>query len=167
MAHKRFPVAVYCPQITDIAGLVKGAAEGKGLGNAFLSHISAVDAIFHLVRAFKDTEIEHVEGEIDPVRDLDIISEELLAKDMAYCSTQVDMVSKVVGRNAQDKNKKQELDTLLKVQEGLKNKKDVRSGEWNARDVEVINLHGFLTAKPIAYLVNLAQADYISKKNKW
>jgi len=153
--------------ITDIAGLVKGAAEGKGLGNAFLSHISAVDAIFHLCRAFKDTEVEHVEGEVDPVRDLQIITEELIAKDLAYCNTQVDICAKVVQRNGQDKVKKQELETLLKVQERLKAGKDVRGGEWNIRDIEVLIPHQFLTAKPIAYLVNVSTQDYITKKNKW
>jgi obg-like ATPase 1 len=67
--------------VTDIAGLVKGASEGQGLGNAFLSHIKACDAMFHLCRTFEDKEITHVEGEVDPVRDLDIINEELRLKD--------------------------------------------------------------------------------------
>ena len=67
--------------VTDIAGLVKGASEGQGLGNAFLSHIKACDAIIHLCRTFEDKEITHVEGEVDPVRDLDIINEELRLKD--------------------------------------------------------------------------------------
>merc|ERR1712012_689342 len=67
--------------VTDIAGLVKGASEGQGLGNAFLSHIKACDAMIHLCRTFEDKEITHVEGEVDPVRDLDIINEELRLKD--------------------------------------------------------------------------------------
>jgi len=67
--------------VTDIAGLVKGASEGQGLGNAFLSHIKACDAMFHLCRTFEDKEITHVEGEVDPIRDLDIINEELRLKD--------------------------------------------------------------------------------------
>lgn len=65
----------------DIAGLVKGASEGQGLGNAFLSHIKAVDGIFHLVRAFEDSDVTHVEGDLDPVRDIQIIHEELRLKD--------------------------------------------------------------------------------------
>ena len=70
--------------VTDIAGLVKGASEGQGLGNAFLSHIKACDAMFHLCRTFEDKEITHVEGEVDPVRDLDIINEELRLKDEEF-----------------------------------------------------------------------------------
>jgi len=153
--------------VTDIAGLVKGASQGKGLGNAFLSHIGAVDAIFHLVRAFKDTEVEHVEGEVDPVRDLDIISEELLLKDIDYLNTQCEIVGKVVSRG-QDKSKKGEHEVLLKLKEHCeKERKDVRDGDWAPKEVEVINKHQLLTAKPVAYLVNLSTQDYISKKNKW
>jgi len=70
--------------ITDIAGLVKGANEGAGLGNNFLSHIKAVDAIFHMIRVFDDPDISHVEGSIDPVRDLEIITNELIAKDIQF-----------------------------------------------------------------------------------
>ena len=88
--------------ITDIAGLVKGANEGKGLGNAFLSHIQAVDAIFHLVRAFKDKEIEHVEGSVDPIRDLDIIAEELILKDYSRVHDRLDVVKRLVEKG-QDK----------------------------------------------------------------
>ena len=69
-------------QITDIAGLVKGASAGEGLGNAFLSHISAVDGIYHVIRAFPDEDIMHNEGEIDPIRDIEIINGELRAKDL-------------------------------------------------------------------------------------
>ena len=68
--------------ITDIAGLVKGASTGQGLGNAFLSHISAVDGIFHVVRAFPNEDVIHEEGEIDPIRDIEIINGELIAKDI-------------------------------------------------------------------------------------
>lgn len=85
--HSRPPLYPYRSKVpaylnvVDIAGLVKGAAEGQGLGNAFLSHIGACDAIFHLCRAFEDADVIHVEGEVDPVRDFDIISEELRLKD--------------------------------------------------------------------------------------
>ena len=77
--------------ITDIAGLVKGAHEGKGLGNAFLSNIGACDAIFHVCRGFKDSEIEHVEGSVDPVRDLDIITTELQKKDLEKVTARLDV----------------------------------------------------------------------------
>lgn len=152
--------------VTDIAGLVKGASEGKGLGNAFLSHIAAVDGIYHLVRAFKDDTIEHVEGEVDPVRDLTIISEELLLKDKEVLDKNIESIQKILGRG-QDKTKKAELETLMKVKEWVESKKDVREGEWSGKDVEVLNRVQLLSAKPVVYLVNLSKPDFIAKKNKW
>ncbi|CAG9761182.1 unnamed protein product [Ceutorhynchus assimilis] len=126
--------------IVDIAGLVKGASEGQGLGNAFLSHISACDAIFHLCRAFEDDDVTHVEGEVNPVRDLDIIAEELRLKDE---------------------------DTLLKNLEKLE-RTVVRGNDKKQKPeyIEVLNKYLFLTSKPCIYLVNLSEKDYIKKKNK-
>ena len=152
--------------VTDIAGLVKGASEGQGLGNAFLSHIKACDAMFHLCRAFEDTEVTHVEGEVDPVRDLEIINEELRKKDEEQLLKEIEKLGKTVLRG--DKKDKQEYDILLKIKELLvDNKKHIRFGEWKDTDVEVLNKHLFITAKPMIYLVNLTAKDYIRKKNKW
>jgi obg-like ATPase 1 len=99
--------------VIDIAGLVKGAASGAGLGNAFLSHVRAVDAIYHVVRAFDEPDVIHVEGELDPIRDLEIIREELRLKDEEFLSKQVAEREKDVkrlgtGGNAADKAKKEE-----------------------------------------------------------
>ena len=80
--------------VVDIAGLVKGANEGQGLGNAFLSHISGCDAIFHMLRIFKDDDITHVEGEVDPVRDIQIINDELRLKDIDRCKKPLDDMEK-------------------------------------------------------------------------
>uniref|UniRef100_A0A182KF75 OBG-type G domain-containing protein n=1 Tax=Anopheles christyi TaxID=43041 RepID=A0A182KF75_9DIPT len=91
--------------VVDIAGLVKGAAEGQGLGNAFLSHINACDSIFHLCRAFEDTDVTHVEGEVDPVRDLSIISEELRLKDEEKLMINLDKMEKLVTRGGDKKSK--------------------------------------------------------------
>ena len=91
--------------IVDIAGLVKGASEGQGLGNSFLSHIRACDAIFHVSRAFVDEEVTHVEGDVDPVRDLDIIFDELRLKDLEYLNKQIEGMERSVLRAA-DKAKK-------------------------------------------------------------
>lgn len=99
--------------VIDIAGLVKGAASGAGLGNAFLSHVRAVDAIYHVVRAFDEPDVIHVEGELDPLRDVEIIREELRLKDEEFLSKQVAEREKDVrrlgtGGNAADKAKKEE-----------------------------------------------------------
>jgi len=95
--------------ITDIAGLVKGAASGEGLGNAFLSHIRAVDGIFHVVRIFESGDITHVEGALDPVRDMEIISEELRLKDVEMVEAYYDKAEKESRRAAKDKAKQDEL----------------------------------------------------------
>jgi len=152
--------------VTDIAGLVKGASEGQGLGNAFLSHIKACDALFHLCRAFDDDDVTHVEGEVDPVRDLDIINEELRLKDEAYLLPVIDKFEKTTLRS--DKKAKPEYDILLKIQTVLcEEKKHLRFQEWNAHEIEILNKHLFLTTKPVIYLVNLSEKDFIRKKNKW
>jgi len=104
--------------IVDIAGLVPGAANGEGLGNAFLSHIKETDAIYHVVRAFDDPEIMHTELEVDPVRDMEIISKELLLKDLEFLEKRLVEVKKVLGRS-NDKAAKEEKEILDKVKELL------------------------------------------------
>merc|ERR1712025_792932 len=152
--------------VTDIAGLVKGASEGQGLGNAFLSHIKACDAMFHLCRTFEDKEITHVEGEVDPVRDLDIINEELRLKDEEYfMKVFIDLETKY---KRGEKKLKAEYEIMCEIKDILiDQKKHIRFGEWNAHDVEVLNKHLFITAKPMMYLINLSEKDFIRKKNKW
>jgi len=153
--------------VTDIAGLVKGASEGQGLGNAFLSHIKACDAMFHLCRTFEDPEITHVEGEVDPIRDLDIINEELRLKDVEF----FDKIFEGVERNytrGNDKKLKVEYEILCKIKKVLvEEKRQIRFGEWNQADIEILNKHLFITAKSMLYLVNLSEKDFIRKKNKW
>uniref|UniRef100_A0A1B6JL49 Obg-like ATPase 1 n=1 Tax=Homalodisca liturata TaxID=320908 RepID=A0A1B6JL49_9HEMI len=153
--------------VVDIAGLVKGAAEGQGLGNAFLSHIRACDAIFHLCRAFDDDDVTHVEGEVNPVRDLEIIMDELRLKDMEYVATNLEKLERTVVRG-NDKKLKPEYDFMVKVKHILDDeKKQLRFSDWNAVEIEMLNKHMFLTTKPGIYLVNLSEKDYIRKKNKW
>jgi obg-like ATPase 1 len=153
--------------VVDIAGLVKGASEGQGLGNAFLSNIKACDAIFHVCRAFDDDEVIHVDGEVNPVRDFETISEELRLKDEEYLMANLDKLEKTYIRGG-DKKLKPEYDCLVKVKQHLVDeKKQIRMCDWSAVDIEVLNKHLFITAKPIIYLVNLSEKDYIRKKNKW
>jgi obg-like ATPase 1 len=157
-------------QIWDIAGLVKGANEGQGLGNDFLSHIAAVDGLFHLLRVFEDEDVTHVEGYVDPVRDMEIINDELRLKDIQRCERAVDDLDAKVKRAGAKgpKEQKFELDTLQKALALLTDaKKHIRVGDWSANEIEVLNRHLFLTAKPIVYLVNMSLNDYINKKNKW
>jgi len=153
--------------VTDIAGLVKGASEGQGLGNAFLSHIKSCDAIFHLCRTFEDAEITHVEGEVDPIRDLDIINEELRLKDVEGFMKIWEEVERKYCRGG-EKKLKSEYEILQKIKKVLvDDEKHIRFSEWNAADIEVLNKHLFITAKPMIYLANLSEKDFIRKKNKW
>ncbi|KAK9889595.1 hypothetical protein WA026_006968 [Henosepilachna vigintioctopunctata] len=153
--------------VVDIAGLVKGASEGQGLGNAFLSHISACDTIFHLCRAFEDDDVTHVEGDVNPVRDLEIIYEELRLKDEETLAKALDKIGRVVERGG-DKKLKPEYDTLQKVKHVLEEEKNhIRFSDWDAKDIEILNKYLFLTSKPALYLINLSEKDYIKKKNKW
>eukprot|EP00128_Syssomonas_multiformis_P014503 Colp12_sorted_trinity150504_noHs@17264 len=153
--------------ITDIAGLVKGASEGQGLGNAFLSHIKSVDGIFHVCRAFEEEDVTHVEGGVDPVRDLEIIHNELLLKDVEFAKNKVDSMARQC-RSTSDKALKAEFEMAQKFHQWLSEEnKDIRMGTWNAKEIEVLNELLFITAKPVIYLVNLSETDYIRKKNKW
>ncbi|KAL1958585.1 hypothetical protein VTO42DRAFT_4182 [Malbranchea cinnamomea] len=156
--------------VYDIAGLTRGAHTGAGLGNAFLSHIRAVDAIFEVVRCFDDAEIIHVEGDVDPVRDLNIISEELRIKDIEFVEKALEALQKQTRRGGQTlemKKLREEEAIVAKVLEWLKDGKDVRKGDWNPKEVEVINPLFLLTAKPVVYLINLSEKDYIRQKNKY
>jgi obg-like ATPase 1 len=152
--------------VVDIAGLVKGAAEGEGLGNAFLSNIQAVDGIYHVVRAFEDEEIIHTEGEVDPVRDLEVISGELIKKDQQYLNKKLDTLEKDIARFNQ-KQAKDEKETLDKVKDMLEKQLWVKDGTWTLKDIEILNEHLFFTAKPVIYIVNLSEKDFKRKGNKW
>jgi len=152
--------------VTDIAGLVKGAAEGQGLGNAFLSHIKACDAIFHMSRAFEDDDVTHVEGDVNPVRDAEIIMEELRLKDMEYLEGVHSKLAKMVERG--EKKHAHEFATLTKVKKLLEeDKRHIRFSDWDGKEIEVLNQHLFITSKPVVYLVNLSEKDYLRRKNKW
>ncbi|GAA6050821.1 hypothetical protein JCM3770_001663 [Rhodotorula araucariae] len=156
----------------DIAGLTKGASTGAGLGNNFLANVRAVDGIFQVIRAFDDAEVIHVEGDVDPVRDMTIISEELRLKDAEWVEKKADALKKTLRgatgtANLRDKALKEEYDTVVKVLELLQSGKDVRKGTWTNKEIDVINDLMLLTAKPVTYLVNLSERDYIRKKNKW
>ncbi|PIL32184.1 hypothetical protein GSI_05429 [Ganoderma sinense ZZ0214-1] len=165
----RVPAHLTC---IDIAGLTAGASTGAGLGNAFLSHVRAVDGIFQVVRAFDDAEVIHVEGDVDPCRDMEIISTELRLKDIEWVEKHLEGLKKTgraLGSNSlADKARKEEIATVQKIYDALtKDNKDVRKVDWVGKEVDVVNGLQLLTAKSVTYLVNLSERDYIRKKNKW
>ena len=171
--HKPKSVVQPFLEVVDIAGLVKGASAGAGLGNAFLSHIKAVDGILHVMRAFDDADVIHVEDRVDPVADIDIITSELRIKDLEYLNSHKEKMGKEAQKAAQNptlaKAHKAEMETLAKVIAWLEEGKEVRNGmdAWTNQDVDFINTYQLLTAKPVIYLVNLTKKDYARKKNKW
>lgn len=148
----------------DIAGLVKGASDGEGMGNEFLSHIAAVDGLYHVCRVFDSEEVSHVEGHVDPIRDLEIIHKELRMKDLQAIRKRMEpLVRQAKG----DKAKKFELDVMEKLVALLEADKDVRFGDYNIKEVDVVNPLNLLTAKPIIYLLNMSETDYIKQRSKW
>ncbi|GAX73034.1 hypothetical protein CEUSTIGMA_g486.t1 [Chlamydomonas eustigma] len=153
-------------EVVDIAGLVRGAATGEGLGNAFLSHIAAVDGILHVCRGFDDPDVIHVEDRVDPVADLEIIHNELRLKDLERMNNVVEAINKVKSRGLK-KDQIEELECAERIKAWLEDNKDVRFGEWSAKDIDILNQYQLLTAKPVVYLVNLSKTDYIRKKNKF
>jgi len=153
--------------VTDIAGLIKGASTGEGLGNNFLSHIRATDGIFHVMRIFDDAEVSHVEGTVDPIRDLEIITAELLLKDKETASKSKEKLEKELSHNKKDKKKLEELAVVDKVIVCLENNQQIRFADWKATEIDSLNSMAFLTAKPVVYLINMSEPDYIKKGNKW
>ena len=160
-------------EIVDIAGLVKGAAEGAGLGNAFLSHIKAVDGIIHVMRAFDDPDVIHVEDRVDPVDDIEIITSELRNKDLEFMNMTKGKLDKDKQKAAQNpqmaKAHATETACVEKVIKWLEDGKEVRNGmdEWSTTDIDFLNKYQLLTAKPVIYVVNLTKKDYARKANKW
>jgi len=153
-------------QCVDIAGLVAGASDGEGMGNAFLSHINGVDGIFHVVRAFDDESVSHYENSVDPIRDMNTISVELIAKDKEKMEKRIEAVDKLIKRN-NDKQALREKELLVRVQEVLEAGRWIKDEKWSMQEVEMLNDALFLTAKPVIYLVNIGDTDYEKKKNKW
>lgn len=138
------------------------------MGNAFLSHIKEVDGIYHVVRAFEDEEITHEEITVDPIRDMQIINEELVLKDIEFLGKRIVDIEGVIKRNTGDKKAKDELELLKKVMLNLENKVWVRCIEnLSPLDIETLNPYCFITAKSVCYLINLSAEDYKRKKNKW
>ncbi|KAI3455925.1 hypothetical protein Pfo_012588 [Paulownia fortunei] len=150
----------------DIAGLVRGAHEGQRLGNNFLSHICAVDGIFHVLRAFEDPDIIHVDDSVDPVRDLKVITAELRLKDLEFMERRIEDLEKSMKRS-NDKQLKIELELCLWVCQSVSGGKICPPGGVESCDIEILNTFQLLTAKPVVYLVSAISNIIKEKRNKF
>ena len=144
-------------EFVDIAGLVKGASKGEGLGNKFLSNIREVDAIVHVVRCFENDDIVHVEGSIDPKRDIETINLELILSDMEILDRRIDKTQKLLKA---DKKYQVELDFLKRVREALDAGKSARSVECSEEEQEILSTVSLLTNKPVIYAANMSEDDF-------
>ena len=153
-------------EFTDIAGLVKGAANGEGLGNKFLSHIREVDAICEVVRCFEDSNIIHVEDQIDPIRDIEIINVELILADLEVVENRLNRIGKKAAMT-KDKETKREVELLTKIKEYLVKNEPVRKINFTEDELKIIKPFNLLTLKPIIYVANVSEDNINSISNKY
>ncbi len=152
--HKVTPAVI---EFVDIAGLVKGASKGEGLGNKFLSHIREVDAIVHVVRCFEDTNITHVDGSINPLRDIETINLELIFSDIEMIDRRIDRVKKAMKG---DKTLAAELELLERVKAALEEGKPARSIDYTDEEAQMMKEVALLSLKPVLYAANVAEDDF-------
>lgn len=144
-------------EFIDIAGLVKGASQGEGLGNQFLANIREVDALCQVIRCFEDDNIIHVEGKIDPLDDYKTINLELILSDLEQVGKRISKIKKKASTG--DKEAKFELETILKLQTKLEEEKNVREVELTEEEIEIIKPLNLLTIKPILLIANVSEED--------
>lgn len=147
-------------EFIDIAGLVKGASKGEGLGNKFLSHIREVDAICEVVRCFEDSNITHVEGNVDPIRDIEIINLELVFCDLEVVENRLGKIEKKAV-TTKDKEALKEVDVLRRIKEALENNIPARRLEYTEEEEKIIKNYSLLTKKPIIYMANVSEDDIV------
>ena len=152
-------------EFVDIAGIVKGASVGEGLGNKFLSHIREVDAICEVVRCFEEKDITHVEGSVDPIRDIEIINLELALADLEIVSNRIDKIRKKA-QTTKDKESLTELSALEKSKEALEKNIPLRLIKYEEDELFALKSFNLLTLKPHIYLANVSEND-IGKENKY
>jgi len=153
-------------EFTDIAGLVKGASSGEGLGNKFLSHIREVDAVAHVVRCFEDGNVIHVDGNIDPIRDIEIINVELIMSDLEIVENRINRIGKKA-EMTKDKKELLEIGALKKIKEALLQNIPVRKIELSEEELEAIKSFNLITLKPVIYVANVSEEDVINGGNEY
>ena len=161
---QRFIPTAY--EFTDIAGLVKGASKGEGLGNKFLSHIRETDAIVEVVRCFDDGKIIHVEGNVDPIRDIETINLELAIADLDIINNRLERVAKKA-RTSKDKDDILEVEVLEKCKKALEENTPIRQLEFTEEERKLLKTYSFLTGKPIIYVANIEENELNEEDNEY
>ena len=151
-------------EFTDIAGLVKGASNGEGLGNKFLSHIREVDAVVEVVRCFDDENIIHVDGSVDPIRDIEVINVELVLSDLEIVTSRINRIGKkaMTTKNKDDVN---EIELLERIKEALESNIPVRKLGLDEEEKKLISSFNLITLKPIIYALNVEDNDINTGNN--
>ncbi len=156
---------VYAPvSFTDIAGLVKGASKGEGLGNQFLSHIRETAALVHVVRCFEDDDIVHVDGAIDPLNDMAVIDTELILSDMQMAEN---ILRRLEKQAKGQKNAAKEAAALKKIYAHLESNLPLRSIALSDEEIELTAHYPFITKKPVLYVANIAETDLPTRTNRY
>lgn len=154
-------------EFTDIAGLVKGASKGEGLGNKFLSHIREVDAIVEVVRCFDDENVIHVDGNVDPIRDIEIINIELILSDLEIISSRLDKITKKAN-TTKEKEVVTEFNALTKCKEALEKNIPIRQiKDFTEDELLALKNFNFITIKPIIYVANVSEEDAVLGENEY
>ncbi|MCH4460419.1 redox-regulated ATPase YchF [Staphylococcus haemolyticus] len=150
-------------EFTDIAGIVKGASKGEGLGNKFLSHIREVDAICQVVRAFDDENVTHVSGRVNPLDDIEVINMELVLADLESVEKRLPRIEKMARQK--DKTAEMEMRILTRIKEALENGDPVRSLDFNEEDQKYVNQAQLLTSKKMLYIANVGEDEIGDEDN--
>ena len=153
-------------EFTDIAGLVKGASNGEGLGNKFLSHIREVDAIVEVVRCFDDKNIIHVDGDVDPIRDIEVINLELIFSDLEIIENRINKIGKKA-QTSKNKDDLKEYNLLVRIKECLEKNIPARKLEFDEEEQKILSGFRLITAKPIIYVANVTEEDLVNGGNDY
>jgi len=153
-------------EFTDIAGLVKGASLGEGLGNKFLSHIREVDAICEVVRCFEDENITHVEGGVDPIRDIEIINLELILSDLEIIEGRIGRIEKRA-KTGKEKDVIAEYELMIKIKDALIQNIPARFLEYTKEELDMIKAFNLITMKPFIYVANIKESEISYKENPY
>lgn len=163
MPNKTIPTTF---EFTDIAGLVKGASTGEGLGNKFLSHIREVDAIVEVVRCFDDKNIIHVDGKVNPIRDIEVINLELIFSDLEIIDNRINKIAKKA-QTSKNKDDLIEYNLLLRIKENLEKNIPARKLDFSEEELKILSSFRLITAKPIIYVANVDEDTIMAGENEY